>query len=230
MKAALFWSGGKDAAYALYKMQNDYPGIEIKYLVTTISEEHRRVSMHGIREELIERQAEAAGVPLYKMLVPNIPDNQVYEIRLKQIFDALKQQGIETVVFGDILLEDLKAYREKLLQDAGLKGLFPLWKKDTRSLIADFTASGFQALTCCVDSVPLNEDFLGKTINPAFLRSLPANVDPCGENGEFHTFCFAGPVFSRPVPFALGKKEFHPMVIKMKNKEIEGGFWYIDLL
>jgi len=230
MKSALFWSGGKDSAYALYKVQTEHSETEILYLVTTINEEYKRVSMHGLREELIERQAESVGIPLYKMYIANIPDNKTYEDKLKLAFNELKKQGIEQIIFGDILLDDLKLYREKLLREAGLKGLFPLWKQDTAGLIEKFAASGFQAVTCCVDSFFFNEENLGSVLNEHFLQQLPAGVDPCGENGEYHTFCYAGPVFRKTIPFAFGKKEFHLMVIKTDEREIEGGFWYIDLL
>lgn len=229
MKAALFWSGGKDAAYALYKIQNDYPDVEIKHLVTTINEEYRRVSMHGIREELIERQAEAVKIHLYKMFVPNIPDNKSYENVLETVLIDLKQQGMEIIIFGDILLDDLRAYREKLLQNAGLKGLFPLWKMNTGILVNDFIAAGFKAITCCIDAVSLSERFIGKEINTDFINALPESIDPCGENGEFHTFCYEGPIFSKPVSFLTGKKEFRPMTVKMEDKEMKGGFWYINL-
>lgn len=220
-KAALFWSGGKDSAYALYKvLQEGY--YEVVTLVTTLSVKHERISMHGVRASLLEKQAAATGIPLLKMWVPDMPANEAYEEVLKETYSKLKEQHITTVIFGDIFLEDLRKYREVLINEAGLKAHFPLWQQSTTLLPQEFMQAGFRTITCCISTASLKREDVGKELDAAFLAQLPPTVDPCGENGEFHTFCFDGPVFKTPVPFIKGEEHYAAFS--------ETGFWYIDLL
>ncbi|WP_423148341.1 diphthine--ammonia ligase [Rubrolithibacter danxiaensis] len=224
--AALFWSGGKDSAFALYLVQKHYPEIRVACLVTTLSEEYKRISMHGIREYLLDKQAEETGLPLYKMYVPAGSSNQLYEKELNKMLLRLKAEGIEFVIFGDIFLEDLKQYREDLLKQKGLSAIFPLWKRDTRQYLADFLASGFKTIICCTSNLYLDDSWLGRELNERFLLDLPEGIDPCGENGEFHTFCFDGPVFKKPVNFKTGNKEYRQLSL---DRDKKAGFWYLDL-
>jgi uncharacterized protein (TIGR00290 family) len=228
-QAALFWSGGKDSAYTLYLVQKLYPELQIVALITTVNEEFKRISMHGVREQLLERQAEATGIPLKKMRVANEPTNTAYEKELHHTLSELKKTGINFIVFGDIFLEDLKLYRDNILKMHDLTGIYPLWKKDTSAQIADFISSGFKTITCCINNMYLSKAWLGKEINSGFVSELPANVDPCGENGEFHTFCFDGPIFKKRIGFIKGEEKFVPLNIKTSSSESETGFWYIDL-
>lgn len=228
-KAALFWSGGKDCAFALHIVIKEKK-YQVQTLVTTLNEQYGRISMHGIREDLLDRQTAATGIPLYKMWVSNTPNNESYEEALIKTYRQLKKQGVTVIVFGDIFLEDLRVYRENLLKQAGLKGYFPLWKKNTRELIRDGLDQGFRTITCCISTQYLDNSWVGKEINEAFIQELPGGVDPCGENGEFHTFCFAGPVFDRQIGFTTGKKEYKPLQINMMTEQHATGFWYLDLL
>jgi uncharacterized protein (TIGR00290 family) len=204
-KAVVFWSGGKDSAMALRKAQMD-AGLEIVGLVTTVNSDTRKTSVHEISERALESQAKLTGLPLRKMTVEENPDNSEYERQLLNIYRGLKDEGIGTVVYGDIFLSDIKTYREGLLEKAGLKGLFPLWEIDTGKLMEDFIHSGFKAIICYVNTAFIAEAYLGRELGAAFLKNLPQNVDPAGENGEFHTFCFEGPVFKSPVPFTTGRR------------------------
>lgn len=228
-KAVLFWSGGKDSALALY-LAKQSPEIEVVGLVCTLNETYRRISLHGIREEVLDRQAAQTGLPLMKMWVPDSPDNSAYETELLKIYSELKKQGISTIVYGDIFLEDIRRYREKLLDKAGLKAYFPLWKQDTGQLIRDFLDLGFKTIVCCISTNTLTENWLGRQIDDKFIHELPALVDPCGENGEFHTFCFAGPVFKGEVQFKTGDKHYSALQVKTLKDEKETGFWYLDIL
>jgi uncharacterized protein (TIGR00290 family) len=227
-KAALFWSGGKDSAFALYTVlqQQQY---EIVTLVTTLNSRYQRISMHGVRESLLDQQAAALQLPLLKMWVADIPSNKVYEQVLLATYAGLKQAGISTVVFGDIFLEDLRLYREAQLQQAGLKAYFPLWQQPTLPLIQRFIATGFQTITCCISTASITKAQLGQVIDETFLAGLPPGTDACGENGEFHTFCFDGPIFSQPVLFTTGEEKYVPLEIHTETSSQETGFWYIDL-
>jgi len=229
-KAALFWSGGKDSAFTLYHIQKFYPHLEVVYLVTTINEEYGRISMHGVREELLEIQAAGTGIPLYKMIVPNIPSNTVYETVLNETFLNLKQEGVNHIIYGDIFLEDLKQYRINLLKPHQLTAVFPLWKRDTTDLLKEFISLGFKTITCCVNTACLPEKFIAKQIDAEFMNALPQTADVCGENGEFHTFCFAGPIFNKQIDFSLGEKIYKPLVIEKETSTNETGFWYVDLI
>jgi len=202
-KTLLSWSGGKDSAMALYEIQKagDY---SVAALLTTVTEDYDRISMHGVRRELLERQAAALGLPLHKVLIPKDATNGIYESRLRTLLEAGIREGINTVAFGDIFLEDLKLYRERNLAQAGMKGLFPIWKRDSHELARSFIQAGFKAIIVCVDTGVLDASFAGRPFDEAFLRDLPAHADPCGENGEFHSFVCAGPVFTKPIPCTRG--------------------------
>jgi uncharacterized protein (TIGR00290 family) len=227
-KAALFWSGGKDSAFALYTVlqQQQY---EIVTLVTTLNSRHERISMHGVRESMLDLQAAALQLPLLKMWVPDIPSNEVYEQVLLATYAGLKKAGITTIIFGDIFLEDLRQYREAQLQQAGLQAYFPLWQQPTPALANRFITTGFKTITCCISTAYVTKAQLGKLFDAAFLAALPPGTDPCGENGEFHTFCFDGPIFSQPVLFTTGEEKYVPLVVQTETTAKETGFWYIDL-
>lgn len=201
---AMFWSGGKDSSIALYRLLND-ERYEVQALVTTISERYKRISMHGVPQALLQQQAAAIGIPLLEMEVPHAPDNSAYEVALGKIYSQLRTSGITHVAYGDIFLEDLRAYRDKLMQQAGLTGIYPLWKEDTSSLYDEFLALGFKAITVSVASPTPGPEFAGRVLDKPFKEALPPEVDPCGENGEFHTFVFDGPIFKHPVNFLVGE-------------------------
>jgi len=221
----LSWSGGKDSAYALYKLLNGEK-YEVKYLLSTFNGHYRRLSMHGVKEELVEAQAESIGIPLLKVYVYG-STNEEYEAQMKAALVKVKEEGVHKVAFGDIFLEDLRTYREVMLQSIGMECIFPLWKKDTRSLVNDFIAKGFKTYTCCINDACLDESNAGKLMDASFLDALPVAVDPCGENGEFHTFCADGPVFKTAIPVKIGNKIYKPLenAIDTKTK----GFWYSDI-
>ena len=233
MKKAIFcWSGGKDSALALYKVLqgNEY---EIKYLLTTVNENHKRISMHGVREELLEAQAASVGIPLVKVYVRE-GSNAEYERNMEEQLLLFKQQGIHHVIFGDIFLEDLRQYRDNNLAKVKMQGVYPLWKKDTKELIKEFLSLGFETITCCVNDAYLGEDRVGVKLDKSFVEQLPANVDCCGENGEFHTFCYKGPIFKKKINFTIGEKVYKPIEVKISDcnlpvSEIKG-FWFCDLL
>src|SRR5687768_12882759 len=207
--AVLFWSGGKDSALALYRLRQSNE-MEVKCLITTVNERFRRISMHGIREELLDRQARETGIPLLKMYVKE-GTNQEYEQTLLNYFSAFRDEGIDHVIYGDIFLEDLRKYRDALLEKAGLKGVYPLWKENTGKLVRELLGSGFRTITCCTNDAFLDEKWVGKELDEKFLSQLPAGVDACGENGEYHTFCYAGPVFGRNIDFTVGEKIYRPL-------------------
>lgn len=229
------WSGGKDSALCLYKIlqQNQY---DILCLLTSVSEPYQRVSMHGVRIDVLEAQTKSIGLPLHKMFIPEMPSMEVYEKVMISTLESLIEKSATASVFGDIFLEDLRKYREDQLSKIGLKGIFPLWKIDTNKLVREFIDSGFKAITTCVNDSYLDKSFVGRIIDDDFIKDLPANVDPCGENGEFHSFVFDGPIFKMPVPFVKGeivyKKYNAPKLNEDDNKKIlhENGFWYCDLV
>jgi uncharacterized protein (TIGR00290 family) len=198
------WSGGKDSCLALYEIQksSDY---RVAALLTTITREYDRISMHGVRRALLERQATSLGLPLHQILISKGANNEEYESEMARAFSECREQGIDSVVFGDLYLQDIRAYRDQFLAKHGMKGLYPIWQRNTTNFIKEFIELGFKAVLSCVDSKMLDRSFAGKTIDEDFLSSLPANVDPCGENGEFHTFVYDGPSFAQPVEFSLGK-------------------------
>jgi uncharacterized protein (TIGR00290 family) len=214
----LSWSGGKDSSLALYEIQKSGK-YEITSLITTVTEEYDRVSMHGLRTVLLEQQAESLNIPLEKVFISKNASNDEYESKFNEVLSRFKQSGIKEVVFGDLYLEDIKKYREELLQKIGMQCVFPIWKRDTAKLALEFIESGFKAVTVCVDSNVLGEEFAGREFNKQFLNDLPEGIDPCGENGEFHTFTYDGPVFNTPISHELGE-------IVLRDER----FYYCDIL
>lgn len=219
------WSSGKDSALALHYLLQD-KRYSVEYLLTSLNAHHNRVSMHGLRKELLEQQVEAIGIRSGLMELPEQPSNAQYETLMNQKVADLKAAGFTHAAFGDIFLEDLRQYREKQLEGVSIRTVFPLWKRDTKQLMGEFIRLGFKAITVCVNAQLLDQSFAGRLIDHDFIRELPASVDPCGENGEFHTFCFDGPVFKSPIGFSIGEmvmKEYH-------SDGNKSGFWFCDLL
>jgi uncharacterized protein (TIGR00290 family) len=199
---ALSWSGGKDSAFALWTLRR--AGTPPSVLLTVTDEESGAVAHHGVSGSLLRAQADAAGVELVTVPVPAGAGNEVYEQRLRDAFAGPPLDRAGAVAFGDLFLADLRAYREERMTAAGLEARFPLWHADTRALAHEFVAAGFRALVVSVDGERLSPDLLGRELDERFLAELPADVDPCGENGEFHTFVFDGPVFDRPLGVRAG--------------------------
>jgi uncharacterized protein (TIGR00290 family) len=198
------WSGGKDSALALHRLRQQNE-VRIAALLTTVTEGYDRISMHGVRRELLQRQAESLRLPLHEVFIPPQCVNPIYEARMEEALLFFFEQGIRHVAFGDIFLEDLRLYREKNLARVAMRALFPIWKRDTRELIREFHAAHFRSVAVCIDSKVLDPSFAGRELDESFFVDLPPGVDPCGENGEFHTFVYDGPIFSRPVGFTLGE-------------------------
>jgi uncharacterized protein (TIGR00290 family) len=203
-RVALSWSSGKDSAWSLYLLRQD-PTIEVVALITTINQEFDRVAMHAVRRELVELQADAAGLPLLSVPLPWPCSNEEYEARMREVCARAIGEGVEAIAFGDLFLADIRAYRERQLAGTGLEPLFPVWQIPTRELAATMIASGLHAKITCVDPKLLPRQFAGREFDTAFLNDLPAGVDPCGENGEFHSFVYAGPMFGAPIPVELGE-------------------------
>ncbi|WP_035141340.1 Dph6-related ATP pyrophosphatase [Flavobacterium daejeonense] len=241
MKKALFnWSSGKDSALALYKILQN-PDFKIEYLLTSVNHQFQRISMHGVRVELLEQQAKSIGIPLEIMQIPEMPSMEVYENVMQQTLEKLKEKGITHSVFGDIFLEDLRQYREDKLATIGFEGVFPIWKIPTKDLIQEFIASGFKTIVVCVNERYLDQSFVGRIIDQQFIDDLPENVDVCGENGEFHTFCFDGPIFQKPIEFETGEivyRKYEKPKQESSNTACDSddstaydyGFWYCDLI
>jgi uncharacterized protein (TIGR00290 family) len=200
---ALAWSGGKDSGLALLALRRD--GLEVAALMTTVTEGYDRVSMHGVRRELLRRQADATGLPLVEVTIPPDCVNAVYEERMARALAGPPLDDVDSVAFGDLFLEDVRAYREERLAQAGRRALFPLWGRDTRELAREFVRAGFEAFVCCLDPRRLDRAFAGRAYDARLLAELPDGVDPCGENGEFHTFVHAGPILDEPVPCRTGE-------------------------
>jgi uncharacterized protein (TIGR00290 family) len=203
-KVVVAWSGGKDSALALYEVLNS-GSYEVLELLTTVAKDHDRISIHDVRRVLLEQQANALRIPLEELFILKGASNAEYETALLKTLKRHRGNGVSSVVFGDLFLEDIRKYREHLLAKAGLKGVFPLWQKDTRKLAHTFINLGFKAVITSVDSRVLRKDFAGREYTETFLLDLPAGVDPCGENGEFHTFVYNGPIFSEKVDFKKGE-------------------------
>lgn len=233
-KAIFCWSGGKDSAYCLHKVLAEKQ-FDVKYLLTTINQDVKRISMHGVREALLDKQVEAIGIPVLKVGLTTA-SNEAYEAQMALTLQKAKAEGIEYVIFGDIFLEDLRVYRENNLSKIGMKAIFPVWKLDTTVLIKDFIAKGFETILCCVNDEFLDYKWLGREIDNTFLDQLPKNVDACGENGEYHTFCFAGPIFKTKIEFLKKEIIYKPYIVKTTNDnslfedETRNGFWFIDLI
>src|SRR5580704_8957789 len=201
---ALSWSGGKDSALTLWVLGRDH-GVVPRALITTVTDVYERISMHGVRRSLLARQTEAVGVPLVEVEIPAGCTNEVYEQRMAQAFAAEPLASVEAVAFGDLFLEDIRAYREERLPAAARRGCFPLWQRDTADLAREFIAAGFEAIIVCVDPTKLDRSFAGRRFDRRLLDDLPAGVDPCGENGEFHTFVHAGPILPEPIAVEVGE-------------------------
>lgn len=202
-KAWLSWSSGKDSAWALETLRRNRQ-VEVTALLTTVNATHGRVAMHAVRQELLRRQADAAGLPLVIVPVPWPCPNSAYEEAMAQAVKNARNQGVTHMAFGDLFLSDVRRYREEKLRGSGIVPIFPLWGKDTSTLAREMLAAGLRARLTCVDPTKLDASFAGRLFDESFLTDVPASVDPCGENGEFHTFCFEGPVFREPIPVAGG--------------------------
>jgi len=203
MRTALSWSGGKDSALTLWTLRHQ--GIEPEALITTLTDTYDRISMHGVRHGLLTRQAQATGIPLVEVRIPPNCTNDIYETRMAEAFALPPLSDIEEVAFGDLFLEDIRAYREARLSANGRRGLFPLWGRDTAALAREFIEAGFRAIIVCLDPRALDASFAGRAYDEQLLADLPPSVDPCGENGEFHTFVHAGPIFSEPIACETGE-------------------------
>ncbi len=229
-RAYFSWSSGKDASLALYWLKQK-KHLNIDKLITTINSYYGRVSMHGLRTELLEKQTQSIGISLDTIALPQQPTMEEYELAMKGKLELLQSEGYTRCGFGDIFLEDLREYREKQLKPFNIQAVFPLWKKDTKQLLEEFINLGFKAVVICLKSDALDASFLGREIDRDFISDLPKNVDPCGENGEFHTFCFDGPIFSEPIAFTLGESVFREY--KNPDRDVDNsqmGFWFCDLL
>jgi uncharacterized protein (TIGR00290 family) len=202
--SALSWSGGKDSALALHALREP-PGPGPGALITTVTADYGRISMHGVRRELLCRQARAAGLPLVEVEIPASCTNDVYEQRMGQALAEAPLAEAQTIAFGDLFLADIRAYREERLSQVGKDAVFPLWGRDTAALAGEFIAAGFEAVLVCVDPRRLDPAFAGRRFDADLLADLPPDVDPCGENGEFHTFVHAGPIFSAPIACRVGE-------------------------
>lgn len=231
-KALFNWSSGKDSALALYKILKE-DQFEVTSLLTSINKEFQRISMHGVHVSLLEKQAESLGFPLIKMELPKEPSMEEYRDLMTKTMNTIKSQGVTHSIFGDIFLEDLRKYREEQLQSIGMEAVFPLWKNDTTELIHEFLHLGFKTIVTCVNETYLDKSFAGRIIDKNFIKDLPKNVDPCGENGEFHTFTFDGPIFKTPIDFEIGEtvKKTYPKP-KSDDQEENGEyvFWFCDLI
>jgi uncharacterized protein (TIGR00290 family) len=201
----LSWSGGKDSCMAAYQLLASQK-YEIASLLTTVTEGYDRISMHGVRRSLLEQQADSLGVPLHQIMIPKDCPNQIYEARMREALEHFKARGITKVAFGDLFLQEVKQYRDERLALAGMTGLYPIWMRDTGELVSTFIGLGFRAILCCVDTQAIDASFAGREIDQALLRDLPDSADPCGENGEYHSFVYAGPIFKRPIPCRAGER------------------------
>jgi uncharacterized protein (TIGR00290 family) len=213
----LSWSGGKDSCLALWEIHRAAE-LRVEALLTTVTRDYERISMHGVRCELLQRQARLLGLPLHQVQISRGASNADYEMEMGRALDHYRSLGVNKIAFGDLFLEDIRAYRQKLLAAHHMTGLYPVWGRDTRRLIREFIGLGFRAVVVCVDPAKLDARFVGRIIDAQFLEELPEGVDPCGENGEFHTFVFDGPLFTAPVRFFIGEKV------------CRDSFWFCDLL
>jgi len=225
----LNWSSGKDAslAFSMLQAQSEF---HVTQLLTTINAEADRVFMHGTREALLDLQAERMGLPITKVKLPPSPDDQMYKETMSEHLSRLSAHGIRHAAYGDIFLEDLKAYREAQLAQAGFTAVFPLWKQDTSSLVELVESSGIEAIIVCVNGAALGKEFLGRKIDRKLLQDLPAGVDPCGENGEYHTCVLNAPFFSNPIPYRTGEMVFRTYDTQAKAATWDSGFYFLDVI
>lgn len=237
MKAFMNWSGGKDSSLALYHiLKNKH--LPVEKLLTTVNNEYRRVSMHGVREDLLEQQASSIGIPLLKLALNDQPSMEEYEKQMEDTIKQLQNEKFTHSIFGDIFLQDLRIYRETQLAKVGITPVFPLWERNTIELIYEFIRLGFKTIIVCVNEKYLDKSFCGRIINEKFMADLPADVDACGENGEFHTFVFDGPIFNKPVPFNIGETVYRKYAVPKREKDNcfkatkddDYGFYFCDLL
>ena len=217
-KVMLSWGGGKDSALALYEIQKT-DNYEVLGLLTTLTEDYDRISIHGVRRILLEQQADSLGFPLEKVFISKNASIEEYESKMREVLAKYLTAGFSSVVFGDIFLEDVRKYREENLSKIGMKGIFPIWKRDTYELAHNFIGLGFKAIITCVDSNVLEKNFVGRVFDEQFLSELPSNVDPCGENGEFHSFVYDGPIFQERILYAKGE------IVLRENR-----FYYCDVI
>ncbi len=231
-KAFLNWSTGKDAAYALYTLQSTKEYNVIR-LMTTVNKSFGRVSMHGIREEVLYRQAASLGLPIDIVYLTETLSLHEYETIITKQLIVYKSEGICNSVYGDILLEDLKIFREQQLQRLAIQGVFLLWNMNTKLLVEEMVNVGIKAIVVCVNEQFLDKSFVGRIVDHQFIADLPEGVDPCGENGEFHTFVFDGPMFQKRVPFEIGEIVYktYDAPKQCNQEEIHHyGFWFLDIL
>jgi uncharacterized protein (TIGR00290 family) len=234
MKTFMNWSGGKDSALALSKVLQD--GVSVETLVTSVNSATDRISMHGVRRSLLKQQAIAMGLPLRTIELPGMPGMEAYENTVRTIQQGLKSEGYTHGVFGDIFLEDLRKYREELLASDGLQCLFPLWQTDSKEVVRQFLETGIKAIVVCVNSAFLDKSFCGRVMDEQFFADLPAGVDPCGENGEYHSYVFDGPLFLQPINFKVGEKVFKEYPAPKGTDDCftkpqpRSGFYFCDLL
>jgi uncharacterized protein (TIGR00290 family) len=230
-KQAVFnWSGGKDSALALHRVieSKEY---NVEHLLTTVNGFHNRVSMHGVRVELMQKQAQSIGLPLYQVRLSETPAMEEYNEQMERAWKKFRAAGIGYSIFGDIFLEDLRKYREEQLAQVNLQAVFPIWKRDTAGLLNHFIELGFKAVLVCVNEKYLDKSFAGRLIDESFVRDLPPHVDPCGENGEYHSFVFDGPIFKTPVAFTKGEvvyRKYEPG--PNSTSAFDTGFFYCDLI
>jgi len=229
-KAFLNWSSGKDSALSLFLALAEEK-LSIDTLVTTVNESHDRVSMHGLRASFLQKQAEAIRLPLREIKLSESISMEKYSEIMEGEFQKLVDTGFTHAIYGDIFLEDLREFRQKSLQKVGLQGVYPLWKQDTATLARTIIALGFKAITIATSDKLLGKDFCGRDYNLDFLDSLPVGVDPCGENGEFHTFVYDGPIFKNPISFEIGERVKRDLnTSSTQNGDWESIFWFCDLI
>jgi uncharacterized protein (TIGR00290 family) len=201
----LSWSGGKDSTMAAYHLLASQK-LDIVALLTTVTEDYDRISMHGVRRELLERQADSLAIPLHTVMIPKECTNEIYESRMAEAFSHFKARGITQIAFGDLFLQDVKQYRDERLAKAGMTGVYPIWMRDTDELVRTFIGLGFKAILACVDTEAIDASFAGREIDHSLLRDLPETADPCGEYGEYHSFVYDGPIFNYPIACKAGEK------------------------
>ncbi|GAB3987342.1 diphthine--ammonia ligase [Spirosoma daeguense] len=236
-RAVMNWSGGKDSSLALYHSLR-LGKWDVTHLLTSVNDQHQRVSMHGVRIELLQAQASRLQLPLEMLRLSGNVSMEDYNARMYDTLQRLQKQDVTTSIFGDIFLEDLRQYRENQLAQVNLKAAFPLWQRNTTELVHEFVDLGFRAVLVCVNEKQLSADFIGRELDLELLKDLPKNVDPCGENGEYHSFVYDGPIFTSPIPFVKGEIVRRTYTTSgntdchtdTSDKSWDTGFWYQDLM